>query len=70
MFSKKKTTNNDYHKHTYNKNRLSENVKRRIHVALVVENGVDWGVSGEVPGYLINELDDAIEKIARYVDEN
>ena len=70
MFFKKKVTNNDYHKRTYNKNRLSENDKRRIHVALVVENGVDWGVSGEVPGYLINELDDVIEKIARYVDEN
>ena len=39
-------------------------------ISVTVSDGVDWGIAGYIPGRLISELDDVLEKISDYLDED
>lgn len=49
----------------YKSNLIDENMYP-ITLALIVKDGVDTGIGGKYPGYLINKLEDVLEEFMEY----
>ena len=52
------------------KSNLKEDEVKTIVTTLIVKGGIDTGVSGLVPGYLINKLEDVLEEIIDWKNRN
>ena len=53
---------------TFLRNDIDDNEHRDVIVTVIVSNGKDTGVAGYIPGYLIKELDNVLEKISNHID--
>lgn len=48
------------------KSNLIDGDMYQITLALIVKDGIDTGIGGEYPGYLINKLEDVLEEMIEY----
>ena len=69
-FKKKSADANLTSKRAFNKNNIPSEERRDVVISVIVAGGIDNGIAGYIPGHLISELDDALEKISKYLDED
>lgn len=52
------------------KSNLKNDEVKTIVSTLIVKGGIDTGISGLVPGYLINKMEDVLEEIIDWQNRN